>query len=63
MKSYGQTFAISNTSPLDPTITIPPTIGVAAGLEFRPHGRVIAAGEPTRRGGSSAGVVTPARRR
>ncbi|WP_375485685.1 gamma-glutamyltransferase [uncultured Jatrophihabitans sp.] len=63
LESYGQKFAISNTSPLDPTITIAPTIGVADGLEFRSHGRVIAAGEPTRRGGSSAGVVDPGRRR
>ncbi len=59
LESYGQKFAISDTSPLDPTITIPATIGVAAGLEFRRHGQVIAAGEPTRRGGSSAGVVVP----
>lgn len=35
------------------------SIGVAAGLEFLPHGEVIAAGEPTRRGGTSAGVVHP----
>lgn len=34
-------------------------IGVAAGLEFLPHGRVLAAGEPARRdGGTSAAVVS-----
>ena len=32
---------------------------MADGLESGPHGRVVAAGEPTRRGGSSAGVVEP----
>jgi gamma-glutamyltranspeptidase/glutathione hydrolase len=57
--ALGQKFAISDTSPLDPTIKIAPTIGVASGLEFRPGGRVIAAGEPSRRGGSAAAVVFP----
>ncbi|WP_406632409.1 gamma-glutamyltransferase [Amycolatopsis sp. WGS_07] len=32
-------------------------IGVAAGIEFLPHGRLLAAGEPSRRGGTSAAVV------
>ncbi|HEV2779798.1 MAG TPA: gamma-glutamyltransferase [Actinophytocola sp.] len=41
------------------TFTTQTSIGVAAGLEFLPHGEVIAAGEPTRRGGTSAGVVHP----
>jgi gamma-glutamyltranspeptidase / glutathione hydrolase len=59
--ALGQKFAVSDTSPLDPTIKIAPTIGVASGLEFLPHGEVLAAGEPTRRGGSSAGVVFPRR--
>jgi gamma-glutamyltranspeptidase/glutathione hydrolase len=58
LQQLGQTFTVNTTSPLDPSITIPPTIGVAAGLEFLGHGRVLAAGEPTRRGGTSAGVVT-----
>jgi gamma-glutamyltranspeptidase/glutathione hydrolase len=57
----GQTFAITDTSPLDPTIKIPPTIGVATGLELLGHGKVLAAGEPSRRGGSAAGVVSPSR--
>jgi gamma-glutamyltranspeptidase/glutathione hydrolase len=59
LESLGQRFTVSSTSPLDPTITIPPTIGAAAGLEFLGHGQVLAAGEPTRRGGTAAGVVTP----
>jgi gamma-glutamyltranspeptidase/glutathione hydrolase len=59
LQQLGQVFAISNTSPLDPTITIPPTIGAATGLQFLDHGRVLAAGEPVRRGGSAAGVVHP----
>jgi gamma-glutamyltranspeptidase / glutathione hydrolase len=58
LQALGQSFAISDTSPLDPTIKIPPTIGVASGLEFLPHGQVLAAGEPTRRGGSSAEVAS-----
>jgi gamma-glutamyltranspeptidase/glutathione hydrolase len=59
--ALGQRFAINDTSALDPTIKIAPTIGVASGLEFLPHGEVLAAGEPVRRGGSSAGVVFPRR--
>jgi gamma-glutamyltranspeptidase/glutathione hydrolase len=35
------------------------SIGVAAGLEFLPHGRILAAGEPSRRGGTAAAVVSP----
>jgi len=50
LEALGQQFAISNTSPLDPSIQIPPTIGAATGLEFLGHGQVLAAGEPTRRG-------------
>jgi gamma-glutamyltranspeptidase/glutathione hydrolase len=59
LRQLGQSFAISNTSPLDPTITIPSDIGAAAGLQFLGHGKVLAAGEPVRRGGSAAGVVHP----
>lgn len=59
LQALGQSFAISNTSPLDPTITIPPDIGAATGLQFLGHGKVLAAGEPVRRGGSAAGVVHP----
>jgi gamma-glutamyltranspeptidase/glutathione hydrolase len=59
LTALGQSFAVSNTSPLDPTIIIPPTIGAAAGLEFLGHGAVLAAGEPVRRGGTAAGVVNP----
>jgi gamma-glutamyltranspeptidase / glutathione hydrolase len=61
LQALGQSFAISNTSPLDPTITIPPDIGAATGLQFLGHGKVLAAGEPVRRGGSAAGVVHPSR--
>jgi gamma-glutamyltranspeptidase/glutathione hydrolase len=59
LEALGQQFAVSNKSPLDPSIQIPPTIGAATGLEFLRHGQVLAAGEPTRRGGSSAAVVSP----
>ncbi len=59
--ALGHRFAISDTSPLDPTIKISPDIGVASALEFRPNGTVLAAGEPTRRGGSAAAVVHPSR--
>jgi gamma-glutamyltranspeptidase/glutathione hydrolase len=37
-------------------------IGIAAGLEFGPRGQVTAVGEPVRRGGTSAAVVSPAHR-
>jgi gamma-glutamyltranspeptidase / glutathione hydrolase len=63
LEALGQKFAISDTSPLDPTIKIAPTIGVATGLEALRHGRWLAAAEPTRRGGGSAGVVRPRPRR
>jgi gamma-glutamyltranspeptidase / glutathione hydrolase len=36
-------------------------IGAATGIEFLPGGAVLAAAEPTRRGGGSAAVVRPAR--
>ncbi|MGQ0841245.1 gamma-glutamyltransferase [Actinokineospora sp.] len=36
-------------------------IGAAATLEFLGHGKVLAVGEPTRRGGTSAAVVYPSR--
>ncbi len=61
LEQLGQKFAVNSTSPLDPTITIPSTIGTASGLEMLPHGRVLVAAEPVRRGGGSAGAVTPTR--
>src|SRR6185437_12272315 len=59
LEQLGQTFSISDTSPLDPSITIAPTIGVESGLQLLPGGRMQAAAEPVRRGGGSAGVVRP----
>ncbi len=59
LEALGQSFAISDTSPLNPAITIAPTIGVATGLEVLGGGRFLAAGEPSRRGGSAAGVLKP----
>jgi gamma-glutamyltranspeptidase/glutathione hydrolase len=61
LQALGHKFDVRDTSPLDPTIKISPDIGVASGLEFVGGGKVVAAGEPTRRGGSSAAVVYPAR--
>lgn len=61
LQKLGQQFAVTDTSPLDPSIKIPPTIGVATGLEMLGHERVLAAGEASRRGGSAAGVVSPTR--
>ncbi len=60
LQQLGQSFAIADTSPLDPTITISPDIGAATGLEFLGGGRILAAAEPVRRGGGSAGVLQPA---
>jgi gamma-glutamyltranspeptidase/glutathione hydrolase len=57
LEQLGQSFAVVDTSPLDPSIRISPDIGAASGLEFLGHGRVLAAAEPVRRGGGSAGVV------
>ncbi len=59
LEKLGQSFYISDTSPLDPSIIIAPTIGEAAGLEFLGNGKILAAGEPVRSGGSSAGVIHP----
>ncbi|HJP73582.1 MAG TPA: gamma-glutamyltransferase [Pseudonocardiaceae bacterium] len=60
LEQLGQSFYVNSTSPLNPSIQIPPTIGIAAGLEFLGNGKVLAAGEPVRAGGTSAGVVRPA---
>jgi len=60
LEALGQSFQIVDTSPLDPSIKISPLIGAASGLEFLPEGQVLAAAEPVRRGGGSAGVVNPA---
>ena len=57
LQSLGQTFSITDTSSLDPTIKISPDIGAATGLEFLAHGRLLAAAEPVRRGGGAAAVV------
>ncbi len=57
--ALGHQFAIRDTSSLDPSIKISPAIGVASGLEFLRDGKVVAAGEKVRRGGSSAAVVYP----
>lgn len=59
LEQLGQSFAIVDTSPLDPAIQISPDIGAATGLEFLGQGQVLAAAEPVRRGGGSAGVVHP----
>jgi len=59
LEKLGQKFAVSDTSGLDPSIKIDPRIGVVAALEFRPDGTVQAVGEPSRRGGTYAGVVHP----
>ncbi len=61
LEQLGQSFAIVNTSPLDPSIKISSDIGAATGLEFLANDQVLAAAEPVRRGGGSAAVVQPAR--
>jgi gamma-glutamyltranspeptidase/glutathione hydrolase len=60
LEALGQSFAIADTSPLNPAIKISPDIGAASGLEFLGDGRILAAAEPVRRGGGDAQVVTPA---
>jgi gamma-glutamyltranspeptidase/glutathione hydrolase len=59
LEALGQSFQVVDTSPLDPSIKISPLIGAASGLEFLSGGQVLAAAEPVRRGGGSAGVVNP----
>lgn len=59
LQQLGQSFAISDTSPLNPDIKISPDIGAAAGLELLSGGKILAAAEPVRRDGGSAGVVAP----
>jgi gamma-glutamyltranspeptidase/glutathione hydrolase len=61
LQALGQSFSVTDTSPLNPAIQIAPTIGVATGLEVLGHDHYLAAGEPVRRGGSSAGVLMPSR--
>ncbi len=61
LQQFGQSFSISDTSPLDPSIMIAPTIGVESGLQLLPGGRMLAAAGPVRRGGGAAGVVKPSR--
>jgi gamma-glutamyltranspeptidase/glutathione hydrolase len=41
------------------TTPAPGEIGAATGIEFLSDGRLLAAAEPVRRGGGSAGVVAP----
>ena len=60
LEKLGQSFAITDTSPLDPAITISPDIGAASGLEFLGNGKILAAAEPVRKGGGSAAVIHPA---
>lgn len=59
LEQLGQSFALSNTSPLDPQIQIAPTIGVASGLQILGGNRFVAVAEPVRRGGGAAGVLAP----
>ena len=57
LEALGQSFAVSTTSPLDPTITIPPTIGTATGLrvpDAPSDPRRRRAGSARRRGGRRA---------
>ncbi|AKU18728.1 gamma-glutamyltransferase [Luteipulveratus mongoliensis] len=54
LKPYGYTLVKSGDE-----FTSAAEIGAVAALEFLPHGRVLAAAEPVRRGGGAAGVVNP----
>jgi gamma-glutamyltranspeptidase/glutathione hydrolase len=58
LQALGHTFSVTDTSSLNPSIKIAPTIGTATGLEFLGRGRLLAAAEPSRRGGGAAGVLT-----
>ncbi len=58
LRALGQTFGTDTTSPLDPSIRTPATIGAASGLEVLGNDRFLAAAEPRRAGGGAAGVVS-----
>lgn len=58
-EALGQTFAIVDTSPLNPSTIISPDIGATSGLEFLGHDQVLVAAEPVRRDGGDAAVVHP----
>lgn len=60
LTKLGHKFEVKDTSGLDPTVKIDPRIGAAAALEYLGHGRIQAVGEPSRRGGTYAGVLSPA---
>jgi gamma-glutamyltranspeptidase/glutathione hydrolase len=57
LQALGQSFKISDTSPLNPSITIAPTIGTAAALEVLGKDHYQAVAEPVRRGGGAAGAL------
>jgi gamma-glutamyltranspeptidase / glutathione hydrolase len=61
LQALGHVFSVTDTSGLNPSIKIPPTIGTATGLEFLNRRQLLAAAEPTRRGGGAAGVLIPSR--
>ncbi len=54
MQTYGHKLA-----PAGSPGTLASQIGAVTGIEFLPDGRLLAAAEPTRRGGGDARVVTP----
>ena len=54
LKRYGHQF-----TPSGDAFTSAAEIGAATAIEFLPDGRMVAAAEPTRRGGGSAMVLTP----
>ncbi len=56
LQAYGHTFV-----PAGAPGTSAAEIGAVAGIEFLPGGALLAAAEPTRRGGGDAGVVSPIR--
>jgi gamma-glutamyltranspeptidase/glutathione hydrolase len=52
LKPYGHTLVLAGDA-----LTSAAEIGAVAGIEFLGHGVMLAAAEPVRRGGGSAGVV------
>ena len=62
LQRLGERFVIDDTSTLNPAIKTQSTIGTATGLQFLGRGRILAAGERVRRGGSAAAVVLPSSR-
>jgi len=61
VRDYDQQLVVVAPPPGFPPALFAPEIGAVEAVRFFPNGQLMAAAEPTRRGGGSAMVVNPAR--